>query len=184
MPRMKAASVPPQPEPSGLITVLGTVRARSVTLVSPMAVICWPVTALIASGVCCSLVSRNWAVTTTSPTVLEDAAAGASAAKAAAPALSVAASAAEASSACSRMDFVCLETMRPFPLCGVAEAAGGSDLYAGPQVRTLPNADKQQARAMRPSDSDVPERGGRKAASGPSEALSQHIPSAPKSIES
>jgi hypothetical protein len=37
---MKAASVEPQPEPRGLITVLGIVRARSVTLVWPIASIC------------------------------------------------------------------------------------------------------------------------------------------------
>jgi hypothetical protein len=40
----------------------------------------WPLTAVMAIGVCCTFCARNWAVTTTSPTVvpaLADALAGA-----------------------------------------------------------------------------------------------------------
>ncbi len=81
---MKAAMVAPQPLPSGEITVLGTVAAISVTLVSPRASKVEALMALMASGVFCSLVSRNWAVTTTSPTPALSVA-GASAAKAALP---------------------------------------------------------------------------------------------------
>ncbi len=49
--------------------MLGTERATSMTLEPPRSISDSPVTALIARGVCCRLVSRNCAVTTISPTV-------------------------------------------------------------------------------------------------------------------
>ena len=63
---MNAAAVEPQPAPSGAITAFGTNASRSSVLVEPRASSMSPVTAVIASGVCCRFSSRKRAVTTIS----------------------------------------------------------------------------------------------------------------------
>ncbi len=70
MPRMDAPSEGPKAAPWGFSETLGAWLATWAMLVSPRFSSIWALTAVMAIGVCCTFWRRNWAVTTTSPTVL------------------------------------------------------------------------------------------------------------------
>ncbi len=81
------------------------------------------------------------------------------------------------------MDFVCLDAMRPFPLCGVAEMEKGPDSYAGAPSRTAPIADKQTGAHDAPFCFCWFWNGGRADPNSADPTTDSTHPNAPKSIE-
>ncbi len=76
-PRIEAASDGPKAAPAGFRVTFGAWLATCSIEVWPRFSSIWAFTAVMAIGVCWTFCDRNWAVTTTSPMVLDVWAAGA-----------------------------------------------------------------------------------------------------------